>query len=306
MHYEYAVEPRAIGRSWATFRYLIEQFGFDKGRLISQFPKNWFREVYEAASDLQPMQKKRVEEALNQAKKTKVIRSGRPYDPNASWVANAVTEHQRFPFHAIIAAANPDANDIVLIADDIDEAHPLMKVAPDRAVPRDAASLTEAMREMLRFGSRILFIDPFYDPFSARYKSTFRECLDLIKTHNPGSTCEIHYRYHDGKPTPDGFEREAVNLFRGIIPRGMKITIYCWRERVGGADFHARYLITDKGGISVDAGFSAEGNHQSTDMHLLAFAFSQEKLKSFARGAVDYELVEPVIRVGEDGKVERL
>jgi len=42
-----------------------------------------------------------------------------------------------------------------------------------------------AMKEMLRFGSRILFIDPFYDPFNARYKDTFRECLNIVKTLNP-------------------------------------------------------------------------------------------------------------------------
>jgi hypothetical protein len=42
---------------------VIEKFGFDKGRLISQFPKHWFRDVYEATSGLPPVQKKRVEEA---------------------------------------------------------------------------------------------------------------------------------------------------------------------------------------------------------------------------------------------------
>jgi hypothetical protein len=41
MFYEYAIEPRAIGSSWATFRYIIEKFGFDKGRLISEFPRRW-------------------------------------------------------------------------------------------------------------------------------------------------------------------------------------------------------------------------------------------------------------------------
>jgi hypothetical protein len=35
MFYEYAIDPRAVGSSWATFRYIIEKFGFDQGRLIS-------------------------------------------------------------------------------------------------------------------------------------------------------------------------------------------------------------------------------------------------------------------------------
>jgi hypothetical protein len=84
----------------------------------------------------------------------------------------------------------------------------------------------------------------------------------------------------------------------------MKVTIFCWRQKTGGGDFHARYLLTDKGGIGIDAGFSAEGPHQTTDIHLMTFEFSQQKLKTFSRDATDYELVEPVIRVDGDGRVE--
>jgi hypothetical protein len=62
--------------------------------------------------------------------------------------------------------------------------------------------------------------------------------------------------------------------------------------------------LTDKGGIGIDAGFSAEGGHQTTDMHLMTFELSQQRIKVFSRDATDYELVEPVIRVDGDGLVE--
>jgi hypothetical protein len=73
-----------------------------------------------------------------------------------------------------------------------------------------------------------------------------------------------------------------------------------------GADFHSRYLLTEKGGIGIDAGFSAEGNHQTTDMHLMSFELSQEKIKLFARAATDYELVEPVLQIDSGGHVEHV
>ena len=181
-----------------------------------------------------------------------------------------------------------------------------MAVPHDRAVARDAASIAGALKELLRFSSHILFIDPFFDPFGARYKSTFRECLGIIRALNPAAVCEIHYRYHDGKPSPTDLEREAVNLFGSVIPADMSVTIHCWREKNGGADFHARYLLTEKGGIGIDAGFSAEGNHQTTDMHLMSFELSQEKIRAFARAATDYELVGPVLRITSDGHVEHV
>ena len=82
MLFEYAVEPQMIGASWLVFRLLIEKFGFDRGRLISQFPKAWFKEVYAASAAMNPIERKRLEESLNRAKRTKVIRSGRSYDPS--------------------------------------------------------------------------------------------------------------------------------------------------------------------------------------------------------------------------------
>lgn len=129
---------------------------------------------------------------------------------------------------------------------------------------------------------------------------------------NPDALCEIHYRnnktptHSDKTPTPDAIEREAANVFPGVIPVGFRVTIFCWREKSGGADFHARYLLTDEGGIGIDAGFSAEGGHQTTDMHLMTSQLSQEKLKQFSPDSTDHELVEPVIRVDGDGRVEMI
>lgn len=305
MLYEYAVEPQAIGSSWATFRYIYEKFGFDKGRLISEYPKRWLREVYDASLGLPPLERKRIEEALSQARKNRLVRCARRYDPAVGdWLQNAMVEHGRSAFHAIIATENPNGEEFVLPADDLDELHPLIAVAHDCAVQRDAASLAAAMREMLRFGSRILFVDPFFDPYNQRYKSTLRACLKIVGTSNADAACEIHYRHHDNKPANAELERDAANLFRGVIPDGMSVSVFCWKEKEGGADFHARYLLTEKGGIGIDAGFSAEGNHQTTDMHLMSYALTQEKLKSFARDATDYELVEPVLRIAAGGEVE--
>jgi hypothetical protein len=99
-------------------------------------------------------------------------------------------------------------------------------------------------------------------------------------------------------------ERSAKAKFGKVIPEGMTVTIYRWREKTGGADFHARYLLTDRGGIRVDAGFSAEGGAQTTDMMLMDFALSQATRKAFERDAGVYELVEPVLRISSPGHVE--
>lgn len=307
MLFEYAVEPHAIGSSWHTFLYLIEKFGFDRGRLISRLPGKWEKKVIQAAKEagVSDIRMASIVERLRNAKSA-VVDFGRPYDPAKCWHDNALAEHERAPFHAIIAQQNPGGNAAVLLGADVDEQQMLMAVAQDRAVSRESEAIAVALSGFLRSSARILFVDPFFDPYNARYKSTLRACLAVVKADNPGAACEIHFRYHNNKPTTAELERDAAVLFDGVIPDGLAVTVFCWREKNGGTDFHARYLLTERGGVGIDAGFSAEGGHQTTDMHLMSIVLSQTRLNAFAKDATDFELVGPVLEIRSDGSVRRL
>ncbi|MGQ3210895.1 hypothetical protein [Shinella sp.] len=307
MLFEYAVEPQAIGSSWQTFLYLIEKFGFDRGRLISRLPGKWEKKVIQAAKEagVSDIRMASIIERLKNAKSV-VVDFGRPYDAGESWLDNALAEHERAPFHAIIAQHNPGGSATVLPVADLDDRQPLMAVTQDRAVLRESESIAQALSGFLRVGTRILFVDPFFDAYSPRYKSTLRACLAVVKLYNSAAGCEIHYRYHDNKPANAELEREVARLFNGVIPEDMAVSVYCWREKAGGADFHARYLLTDRGGVGIDAGFSAEGGHQTTDMYLMSLLRSQARLTAFEKNATDFELVEPVLEIRSDGSVRRI
>jgi hypothetical protein len=308
MLFEYAVEPQAIGSSWQNFRYLIEKFGFDRGRLISQFPKAWFKEVYAASATMKPIERKRLEEALNRAKQTKVIRSGRPYDPAlGNWFQNAVAQHAVAPFHAIIAEQNPDGIPSVVVVDDTDEMDPLMISPHTWEVERVGSTLATAMRPLLSSARTVLFVDRFFDISKAQYQETLKACLDVIHASGAaGVRCEIHFCDHHSRPPPEYVEREAHKWIRGVLPAGMSLTLYSWKERAGGADFHARDLLTDIGGINVEAGFSAEGSHQKVQLGLLTFDLAKNKMNALGRKSTVYDLVGPVLEIRSDGSVHRI
>jgi hypothetical protein len=101
-------------------------------------------------------------------------------------------------------------------------------------------------------------------------------------------------------------ERNAGRWLAGVIPVGMSVRVFGWKEKVGGADFHARFLLTDRGGMNVEAGFSADGSHQKVFLVLLEGQVCQEKLSAFARGSTQYELIEPVLEIFSDGRVQRV
>lgn len=308
MLFEYAVEPQAIGSSWQNFRYLIEKFGFDRGRLISRFPGKWEREVYAAAAQMKPTERARLEIALNQAKQSKFIRSGRPYNPAIrSWSQNAIAQHGVAPFHAIIAEQNSAAHPQVITVDEVDEHHPLMVSAHTWEVERVGTTLATALCPLLKSAKSVLFVDRFFDISKPQYQRTLKACLDVIQTSGgAGVRCEIHFCDHDKRPPLEVIERESHKWIRDVLPAGMSVALFAWKERSGGADFHARYLLTDVGGINVEAGFSAEGAHQKVQLGLLPLDLAQNRMNALVRNSTVYDLIEPVLEVRSDGSVRRV
>lgn len=308
MLFEYAVEPQAIGSSWQNFRYLIEKFGFDRGRLISRFPKKWEREVYAAAAEMKPVERARLEIVLNQAKESKFVRSGRPYDPvMGSWLQNAIAQQAVAPFHAIIAVQNPAAHRQVVKVDEVDENHPLMVSAHTWEVERVGVALASALLPLLKSAKSVVFVDRFFDISKPSYQETLKACLEAVQASGGASVgCEIHFCDHDKRPPTEIIERDAHRWIQGVLPAGMSLKLFSWKERIGGADFHARYLLTDVGGINVEAGFSAEGDHQMVQLGLLPLALAQSKLNALLRNSPVYDLVGPVLEVRSDGTVHRI
>jgi hypothetical protein len=305
--FEYAVEPKAIGSNWENCRFWMAQFGFDRGRLISQFPKNWFSMVYEASAHLKPVERARVEETLRRSKSTKVLRFGRQYDGNMGWIDNALNQQIRDPFHAIVAEENPQGLEFVLRAGDVDESHPLMIAPHNWEVPRVAANLAAAMAPLLRTAGRILLVDKYFKFDDQNCKETLREMLSISAAGRQSCVpFEIHFADHLRCPPIQEIQLRVGRWLQDVIPAGMSVVLFCWKERNGGEDFHDRFLLTDKGGMTIGAGFSASGPHQNAQIGLLDPVVWSAKLSALDRSSTVYELADRVLEVHDDGRVVRI
>ena len=162
---------------------------------------------------------------------------------------------RRCTFRAIIADANPTDHDAVLEAADLDESEPLMEAPHSWTVRRVGTELADAMAPMLRVARRLVFVDRYFDIRAPRYRETLEACLRVASSGGRRRIqCEIHFADHDSRPPMDEMERMASRWLGGVVPAGTSVTLHAWREKPGGEDFHARDLLTDVGGINVEAG----------------------------------------------------
>ena len=110
MIHEYALEPELVA-TWtdpSDCRYFKESFGLGQGRVVSRYPKRWKRLVWDAFCGNNDLAQKRLEELLVHLSERMVRRSNIQWDANStSWLENAEREHERYPFHAILAQKQP-------------------------------------------------------------------------------------------------------------------------------------------------------------------------------------------------------
>ena len=303
---EFAVEPEALATNWERFRYLIEKFGFDKGRLISRFPKKWEATVYELVkhSEMSEVQKKKAVEKLQVAKQFAIVGSGREYRPDIAWLLNAAQQPPGSEFHAILASQNPEEFDRVMIADDVDEFHPLFSVDNAINVPMNEEGISSSIWLMMAQAKTIMVVDRYFQITTSRYARPL--IRTMRKMHAAGARNKIiHIHCGDGgDPNREAFSQNIRQLFEDGIPESFQVQVFEWTCRPGGANFHVRCVLCDCGGIQSDAGFGTSNAGDQTLITLLPKATVEDLASRFNPEEPAYELCRSPITIFEDCTVD--
>ena len=265
MIHEFALEPTCLD-NWQDFRYFFDLFGIPHGRLISQFPKRWKMMVYDAAAHCGDIEKARIEERLRTIDE-KLLRIHRPYDGTKDWLTNAEVAHVQVPFHAVISKGNPRNHDFVLRRDEIDDSTPQWNVPRSRPIARNAAEMAQRVTVLFSKSSEIVFVDPNFGPEKARYRRTLQEFLSIAASACPTiKRLEFHL---EAKSTNEFFCQTCDEQLPRLIPIGMTMRFIRWRQLDTGDQLHARYVLTDAGGIHFESGLDDGDTGETTDVNLL-------------------------------------
>ncbi|MDE2999673.1 MAG: hypothetical protein OXU79_11410 [Gemmatimonadota bacterium] len=277
MIYEYALEPELVA-TWTerkAFRYFMSSFDFGQGRGVSWYPKHWRRLVRQSFDCTGDIAQTRLTELLNRLSEQMVRRRNYDWDSGSGhWLENAEREHERFPFHAIVARKNPQGQEHVLTEGELDSDESDRWTVSNRlVVARKATDMADAVAPLLRCSLRVIFVDPYFRPQDRRYQRAFGAFLDQIAGPRPVEAperIEIHAstKYECSE---EFFYEQCTKKLPSWVPLGMRVFVRRLRQKPGGESLHNRYILTDRGGVIFSAGLdeAKDGESATDDLALM-------------------------------------
>jgi hypothetical protein len=288
---EYAVDPSALGSSWERCRYILDQAGWDIGRLIAAYPRrSWMREAIRASEPLRDIEKARVREALRVAGLYKIVKTGRRVcNGDVDWLTDAMLQQNIEPFQAIVADAPELAANSIINIDAVSATTPLWHCPVNWQIPKTAAAMAAALSPLIRFSHDIKLVDPYFDVTSRRYLPVLTQIFRLARDAGR-PVIEVHCEARDQILNIDQLERQAPHGLQAQIPDDIMLKVFWWSERRGGRRLHARYAVTERGGIKIDHGFS-EIADSVEDLSLMGVKVRENVFTAFSIDSHDYDQV---------------
>ena len=307
MLFEYAVEPELVA-TWAdplTGRYFIDRFGIGSPRLISRYPKRWKRRVWDAWEAIEigngreaDRQRRRMETLIQRLSSVMVERPGAVWDPDRSWVENAVA--QRVPFRAVLTRQNPTGDPKILVADDLDESTSRWAAPHGRTVPRRAEAIAEAVGSMLRIATNMIFVDPYFAPHRTRFVRVIAACIGAGCKGRASGPARVGIFSSDREEngTCGHFEAECRERLPREFPADQEVMIRRLGERPGGERLHNRYILTELGAVGFGVGLDEDRGADATDdLSLLAGDQYHRRWAQYAGEPPEFDQLEDAITI---------
>lgn len=263
MIYFFAADPE-LPRDPLSFVEVVSKLGVENGRVLADFPASWVKVASKGlASHLSPLQFKRVEERLRDLRVdgTMLLPVDIPYDESAEWVTNAVGCSESFriviltqPVPSTLCPTNAMTAEALL-----SHRPPEWDVPRDGRFPATVPATVAMLAPMIRIGSAVLIMDPFFDPTRSEHRRLF-EALAAVANDR---TFEVHCeaKVFGGRLSiPTSRWKATCERHLGHRQSSGPSRVVRWKRQLGGARPHERWLVTERGGALLDRGLYLHAN----------------------------------------------
>jgi len=276
---EFAVDPE-LYRTQYEWQILFQHFGIHTGRLISKFPQNWVKEAYKSLKKnydnkkIKEIERKRLEERLKYLEGY-LIDLSRPYDNNLDWFQNAIKEHIRTAFSAIISKSNPENQPHILKLENLDNENEYWNTPRQIIVNRNFEDISKLLRNLFKVSSEVILVDRHFHPTKEKYRRALVKLVKEIFSIGPNY---IKLEYHilaDPLETKTQFFNSCNHYIKEFLPDNKSIKFVRWNSmnandaNAGGNIFHARLILTDVGGVNIEWGLDEGNRDDKTTITLL-------------------------------------
>jgi hypothetical protein len=282
MLYEFALDPAAVA-NWKTReqgQLIVDAFRIGNGRVPACMPKKWKLMVWHAFDGDQG-DCKRMDVLVGYLSDRASSRRAVAWDGAAAWLENAIREHARKPFRAIISTARPEGAAFVLCDDDLEPNDIRWYVARTRSVERTAAAYAQTLDGVIRASNLVLIVEPVFDPQETRFTTTLQAIAGLEPIAAGQITPCLIVRSDERTPPPEEFQRRCERYLPGRLPAGASVEVVFAEQRPGGERLHNRLIVSDVGSVllgdSIDEGSPGETN----DLALLDEDHHRAKLAAY-------------------------
>lgn len=275
LHREFAINPDQV-QSLADLRLLEARFGYDKGALISAFPKRWYSAVAShLISQASPLKVDELSDALKALKANALASFSREFKVE-QWFEAAKDSHENTPFHRIVDQSHDNPPLVVasinnLRGDDF-------SVQPQ--VLQTAESLASAGVALLLSAEKVTL----FDPYICVSKAGSRKTLLAMMTFCQKPKVRFHVFAEADKPNWNTCLKPALFRFAQEIPDNIELNWYLVDDRESGY-VHSRGFFTAKGGLIYDRGFSEPSEHHKrkvpTDVHFMSSTTLTQKARDY-------------------------
>ncbi len=290
---EIAIEPAYLC-TWDRIRLIVDQCGFDHGRLISDFPRGkWSWQVIESCQACLPTEKNRIVEYLKNAK-LKLIRRGRSFNETNDWMHNAKREHVRLPFHVVVTSGQQPGFSDFVEGEELHGEHPKWKKETDDVIARTTDAMGDTARELLVQSREIVFVDPNFET-KASYTKPLCRFVELASDGSPVTRLEYHL---ERDSTKEHFTDKLNTVLRRFLklPPHSNLKFIRWKslEQLPRDAMHPRYILTDLGGIRYDYGLCEGKDGETTDVQIIpkGGAVYEQRWADFSAKSNRFEFVD--------------